>query len=128
MPSGVAMSVTVTQRGCGAEISSGRDDSGVDHRSRWRRSRGSAAPTTVRAETFGRSTESMLVATATDRSEQMAAEPSIPLVQNVFAISRTRASTTAIRAHLNRKILGPRGFGRYVKTAKISSAWENEKL
>ena len=76
MPSVVAISATVTQRGCGVEIG-----------------RGSAAPITMRAKIFGRSTEFMLATTATDRSRQIAVEPSIPLAQNVFATHRTRAST-----------------------------------
>jgi hypothetical protein len=128
LPSVVAISATPTQRGCGVEMSRGRNDSGVDHRPRSRRGRGSAAPTTLRAKTFGRLTEFKLAATATDRSEHTAVEPSIPLAQNVFAIRRSHASITVIRAHLSPKTLGPPNFGHHTKAAKIASAWESDEL
>jgi len=118
MPSDVAISVTMTQRGCCVEIRTGRNDSGVNHRPKWLCGRGSAAPTAVRAETFGRSTEFMLVATAADRPKRIAVEPSIPLVQNIFA-QRRNALTPIVQAHLRRKILGPGNFGHQTTTAKF---------
>jgi len=45
MPPAVVISATVTQRGCGVEIRSGRNDSGADQRPRWQCSRASATAT-----------------------------------------------------------------------------------
>jgi hypothetical protein len=46
-----------------------------------------------------------------NRFGPMAVEPSMPLPQNVFAMDRKRASTTAIQADLSRRMLGPNNFG-----------------
>lgn len=71
MLSVIALPAAVPQCGCGLEIGTGRHDSRVDHRPRWRRSRGSAARTTVQAKTFGRSAELTLLPASISRPRQI---------------------------------------------------------
>ena len=106
LPSVVAIAAAVIQRGCGVEMSRGRNDSGVDNRPKSRCGHGSDALA---------------------RFEQMAVEPSMPLAQNVFAMHRPHASTTVIQAP------EPQGFGATelwppTATGKIGSEWKNGEL
>ena len=97
MPPAVVISATVTQRGCGVEIRSGRNDSGADQRPRWRYSRGSA--------------------TATHRSVRMALTRQYHWCRTSLQHC-THRSDNRNSGPFDRTILGQRNFGALYESCK----------